>query len=243
MIGLSSLYPWLVVVVLGPRASGACGRRLSDGQVLAGDRPHLSKHSRSSCRSRSSRSTGVNRSSSRPTTASACAAAYLRSRTRRAGRRDRLLPRIPERPLELSAVPRPSPRPGVTDLFTFDFRNHGTSDLDPDYAPLQWTTEREIRDLRGALAYLRTRDDHDPAGFGLFGVSRGGTTALIVAAGEPDVWGVVTDGAFPDSGNDGQLHASLGRDLRAECLSARLDTDVALRLPGLDAAGAGPSGR
>jgi pimeloyl-ACP methyl ester carboxylesterase len=85
-------------------------------------------------------------------------------------------------------------------LFTFDFRNHGTSDLDPDYAPLQWTTEHEIHDLRGALAYLRTRDDHDPAGFGLFGVSRGGTTTLIVAAAEPDVWGVITDGAFPTQG-------------------------------------------
>ena len=86
------------------------------------------------------------------------------------------------------------------DLFTFDFRNHGTSDLDPDYAPMQWTTEHELCDLRAALAYLRSREDHDPAGFGLFGVSRGGTTALIVAAGEPDVWGVVTDGAFPTQG-------------------------------------------
>jgi pimeloyl-ACP methyl ester carboxylesterase len=86
------------------------------------------------------------------------------------------------------------------DLFTFDFRNHGTSDLDPEYAPLQWTTDHEIRDLKAALAYLRTREDHDPAGFGLFGVSRGGTTALIVAAAEPDVWSVVTDGAFPTQG-------------------------------------------
>ena len=86
------------------------------------------------------------------------------------------------------------------DIFTFDFRNHGTSDLDHEYAPLQWTTEHEIHDLRAALAYLRTRDDHDPAGFGLFGVSRGGTTALITAATETDVWGVVTDGAFPTQG-------------------------------------------
>jgi pimeloyl-ACP methyl ester carboxylesterase len=86
------------------------------------------------------------------------------------------------------------------DLFTFDFRNHGASECDPNYAPLQWTTEHELCDLRGALAYLRTRDDHDPAGFALFGVSRGGTTALLVAADEADVWGVVTDGAFPTQG-------------------------------------------
>jgi len=83
------------------------------------------------------------------------------------------------------------------DVFTFDFRNHGTSARDPSYNPLQWTTDRETADLRAALAYLRARPDHDPAGFGLFGVSRGGTTALIVAAGEPDVWGIITDGAFP----------------------------------------------
>ncbi len=82
-------------------------------------------------------------------------------------------------------------------MFAFDFRNHGTSDRDPSYNPLQWTSDREVADLRGALRYLRSRPDHDPAGFGLFGVSRGGTTALIAAADEPDVWGVVTDGAFP----------------------------------------------
>ena len=83
------------------------------------------------------------------------------------------------------------------DIFTFDFRNHGASGLDPDYAPLQWTTEHEIDDLRAALSYLRARDDRDPAGFGIFGVSRGGTTALIAAAAETDVWGVITDGASP----------------------------------------------
>jgi pimeloyl-ACP methyl ester carboxylesterase len=86
------------------------------------------------------------------------------------------------------------------DVFTFDFRNHGESDHETSYAPMQWTTDREVRDLRAALRYLRTRPDHDPAGFGLFGVSRGGTTALLAAAGERDVWGVVTDGAFPTSG-------------------------------------------
>ncbi len=86
------------------------------------------------------------------------------------------------------------------DIFTFDFRNHGTSEKDADYSPLQWATEYEVRDLRAALAYLRTRADHDPAGFGLFGVSRGGSTALVVTAEEPDVWGVVTDGAFPTRG-------------------------------------------
>jgi pimeloyl-ACP methyl ester carboxylesterase len=91
-------------------------------------------------------------------------------------------------------------RDGGFDIFTFDFRNHGTSERAGDYSPLQWATEYEVRDLRGALAYLRTRPDHDLAGFGLFGVSRGGSTALVVTAEERDVWGIVTDGAFPTRG-------------------------------------------
>jgi len=86
------------------------------------------------------------------------------------------------------------------DLFSFDFRNHGESPSDPDYNPLQWVTEHELYDLRAALAYLRDRPDADPAGVGLFGVSRGGGTALCVAAADPRVWGVITDGAFPTRG-------------------------------------------
>jgi pimeloyl-ACP methyl ester carboxylesterase len=86
------------------------------------------------------------------------------------------------------------------DIFTFDFRNHGSSETEADYSPIQWATDREVRDLKGALRYLRTRADRDPAGMGVFGVSRGGTAAVLAAADEPDIWGVVTDGAFPTSG-------------------------------------------
>lgn len=86
------------------------------------------------------------------------------------------------------------------DLFTFDFRNHGESDHDSRYNPLQWVTDREAIDLRAAIAYLKSRSDADPAGFGLFGVSRGGGTAICVAAREPRAWGIVTDGAFPTRG-------------------------------------------
>ncbi len=94
------------------------------------------------------------------------------------------------------------------DIFTFDFRNHGTSEVDASYKPLQWVTNHEVSDLRGALAYVRSRADFDPAGFCLFGVSRGGGTALVVAAKDPGVWGVVTDGAFPTRGT---MHAYILR--------------------------------
>jgi hypothetical protein len=58
------------------------------------------------------------------------------------------------------------------DVFTFDFRNHGESGADPHYRPLQWVTDYEVRDARAALDYLATREDHDPAGVGLLGISR-----------------------------------------------------------------------
>ncbi len=86
------------------------------------------------------------------------------------------------------------------DVFTFDFRNHGGSGTGSNYRPLQWATNHEINDLRSALAYLQSREDADPAGVGLFGVSRGGSTALLVAGGDPTIWGVITDGAFPTRG-------------------------------------------
>lgn len=86
------------------------------------------------------------------------------------------------------------------DVFSFDFRNHGESAVDPSYSPLQYASNRELDDLNGALAYLRSRPDRDKAGFGLFGVSRGGGAALLAGSNAVDVWGVITDGAFPTRG-------------------------------------------
>lgn len=86
------------------------------------------------------------------------------------------------------------------DIFTFDFRNHGDSQSEPGFDPIQWVSDRDRRDLRAALEYLATRPDADPAGLALFGVSRGGGAALSVAAEWPSVWGIVTDGAFPTAG-------------------------------------------
>jgi pimeloyl-ACP methyl ester carboxylesterase len=86
------------------------------------------------------------------------------------------------------------------DIFTFDFRNHGESQAEPDYEPLPWISDREAIDLRAALAKILARPDADPAGVAFFGVSRGGSTALCVAADEPRVWAVITDGAFPTRG-------------------------------------------
>lgn len=86
------------------------------------------------------------------------------------------------------------------DLFSFDFRNHGQSTTEARYEPLQWVSDREVTDVEAALNYLRSRPDHDTAGFGLYGISRGGGAAMVVASRNVDVWGVVTDGAFPTHG-------------------------------------------
>lgn len=83
------------------------------------------------------------------------------------------------------------------DIFIFDFRNHGESDKDPAYSPRHWVTNYELDDLEAALAYLKTRPVSAQLPLGLFGISRGGGTAIAVAARNRLVRCVVTDGAFP----------------------------------------------
>ncbi|MBX3412201.1 MAG: alpha/beta fold hydrolase [Pirellulales bacterium] len=82
------------------------------------------------------------------------------------------------------------------DLFCFDFRNHGESEAALGYRPLPWLTEYELTDLRAALDYVAARDDADPRGVGLFGVSRGGVAALCLAGRDARVRAVVADGAY-----------------------------------------------
>jgi pimeloyl-ACP methyl ester carboxylesterase len=82
------------------------------------------------------------------------------------------------------------------DIFTFDFRNHGESDAIPGYRPLHWLTRYELEDVAAVVDYLATRPDADPRGVGLLGISKGGAAALGVAARDPRVRAVVTDGAY-----------------------------------------------
>lgn len=82
------------------------------------------------------------------------------------------------------------------DVFAYEPRCQGDSERDPHYEPLQWVTDRDVADMRAALRYLIARPDADPKGVGLFGISKGGGTGFIVAAGSPEVRCVVTDGAY-----------------------------------------------
>jgi dipeptidyl aminopeptidase/acylaminoacyl peptidase len=82
------------------------------------------------------------------------------------------------------------------DVFAYEPRNQGDSDRDPSYEPLQWVTDRDVTDMRAAVRYLKDRPDADPRGVGVFGVSKGGSTGLIVASTDPWVKCVATDGAY-----------------------------------------------
>lgn len=82
------------------------------------------------------------------------------------------------------------------DVFAFEPRNQGDSEAEPGYEPLQWLSDRDVRDMEAALKYLKSRPDADPDGIGFFGVSKGGGAGLLVAAHDPYVRCFVTDGIF-----------------------------------------------
>ncbi len=82
-------------------------------------------------------------------------------------------------------------------VFAFEPRNQGESDFIDGYKPLHWVTGHEVIDARAALDYVSKRPEVIKlGGFGIFGISRGGS-ALMFAAGEnPLVKCVVTDGIY-----------------------------------------------
>lgn len=82
------------------------------------------------------------------------------------------------------------------DIFAFEMRGQGQSPAQAGYEPLQWLTEYEIEDFQTALEHLKKRADADPRGIGFFGLSKGGSAGLWLAAHDPYIRGVVTDGAF-----------------------------------------------
>jgi pimeloyl-ACP methyl ester carboxylesterase len=82
------------------------------------------------------------------------------------------------------------------DVFAVEFRGQGESETDPNYDPLQWVTDRDVADMKAAIKYLLSRSDADPKGIGVFGISKGGSTGLLVATRENAIRCMVTDGAY-----------------------------------------------
>jgi dipeptidyl aminopeptidase/acylaminoacyl peptidase len=69
-------------------------------------------------------------------------------------------------------------------VLIFDYRGFGASEGDRGTLSPTW----QLADWRNAMAYLRSRDDIDPARGAIFGSGgTGGGNAVLVAAHEPDV--------------------------------------------------------
>lgn len=84
------------------------------------------------------------------------------------------------------------------DVFTFNFRGHGESACDPSYTPRQWLSNRELDDMRGALAYVDDwlRERGLPREVGVFGISRGACAGILAAQENPHIRALVCDGAY-----------------------------------------------
>ncbi len=82
------------------------------------------------------------------------------------------------------------------EVLSFDFRNHGSSDKQPGYEPLHWMTEFELADARGALQFIESRNELSIQPLGIFGVSRGGSTALAAASTSDAVECVASESAY-----------------------------------------------
>ncbi len=82
------------------------------------------------------------------------------------------------------------------DIFAFETRGQGTSAPQEGYEPLQWVTTFEVQDFRAALVYLKQRPDAEPGGVGFYGLSKGGSAGLILAAEDRYIRCCAVDGIF-----------------------------------------------
>jgi pimeloyl-ACP methyl ester carboxylesterase len=81
-------------------------------------------------------------------------------------------------------------------VVTFDFRNHGDSQSLAGYMPTHWATRFEIEDIRAALIGIGRHPELGRLPLGIFGMSRGGTSALVASAEFERIRCVATDGAL-----------------------------------------------
>ena len=81
-------------------------------------------------------------------------------------------------------------------LLAFDFRNQGHSDHQPGYEPIHWVTEFELTDIESVLAWIQQQESLKSLPVGVFGVSRGGSAALLAASRFPQIKAVATDSGY-----------------------------------------------
>ena len=81
-------------------------------------------------------------------------------------------------------------------VLAFDFRNQGQSEKMPGYIPIHWLTEYEVTDTLSAISYVKDASDLRELPIGIFGISRGGSAALVAAARSPEIQCVACEGVF-----------------------------------------------
>jgi dienelactone hydrolase len=82
---------------------------------------------------------------------------------------------------------------------TYDYRHFGASDGSPRQ---MMDPALQLDDLRGAVAFLRTRAEIDPDRIVLWGTSAGGSYGLLIAAEDPRIAGIITQCTPLDSEAD-----------------------------------------
>lgn len=81
-------------------------------------------------------------------------------------------------------------------VLAFDFRCQGTSQHLDHYTPIHWVTEYELQDITAVLNHVKSDAQLSSLPLGIFGVSRGGSAALIAASRFPQIQSVFTDSAY-----------------------------------------------
>lgn len=89
-------------------------------------------------------------------------------------------------------------------LLLFDFRGHGGSQ--GRSTSFGW---EEQRDLEGALAFLSQQPDVPAKPYGIYGISMGGSVALMVAAKDDRLGAVAADSPYPSLAETLERHLRL----------------------------------
>ncbi len=85
------------------------------------------------------------------------------------------------------------------DIFSFDFRNHGTSDSVSHSMPTPWITSADMEDATAALKYVLSRSDVDKNKISVFGLGKGATVALCLAGSDSKIKSLVLDAPIPEN--------------------------------------------
>jgi len=88
-------------------------------------------------------------------------------------------------------------------VLTYDYRSFGESGGEPRQ---NYHLGEQLSDLRGAVAFLRGREEIDPEQIVLWGTSAAGSYGLTVAAEDPGIAGVIAQCAGLDHKKDGRVY-------------------------------------